>query len=63
MEVTSLINAITGGDGLQQAVGVTLLNKVQDTQAAESAVMLQDFAAAQPQAPHPVLGKTLDIKI
>ncbi|NOU92993.1 putative motility protein [Paenibacillus sp. LMG 31456] len=59
MEINSALSAASSGDALQQAVGITLLNKVQDTQAAQAAVMLQDFAAAQ----HPFLGKSLDIKI
>ncbi|MCR8632485.1 YjfB family protein [Paenibacillus radicis (ex Xue et al. 2023)] len=59
MEINSTLAAVSSGDALQQAVGITLLNKVQDTQAAQAAVMLQDFAAAQ----HPHLGKSLDIKI
>ncbi|MEK3725821.1 YjfB family protein [Paenibacillus sp. FSL H8-0034] len=59
MEINSALAAASTGDALKQAVGITLLGKVQDTQAAQAAVMLQDFAAAQ----HPNLGKTLDIRI
>ncbi|MEK3911498.1 putative motility protein [Paenibacillus sp. FSL H7-0331] len=59
MEISSALAAVSTGDALKQAVGITLLGKVQDTQAAQAAVMLQDFAAAQ----HPNLGKTLDIRI
>lgn len=59
MEISSALAAVSTGDALKQAVGITLLSKVQDTQAAQAAVMLQDFAAAQ----HPNLGKTLDIRI
>lgn len=59
MDISSALAAVSTGDALKQAVGITLLSKVQDTQAAQTAVMLQDFAAAQ----HPNLGKTLDIRI
>ncbi|WP_240414740.1 putative motility protein [Paenibacillus periandrae] len=59
MDISSALAAVSTGDALRQAVGITLLGKVQDTQAAQAAVMLQDFAAAQ----HPNLGKTLDIRI
>ncbi|MCU6797638.1 YjfB family protein [Paenibacillus sp. WQ 127069] len=59
MDISSALAAVSTGDALKQAVGITLLSKVQDTQAAQAAVMLQDFAAAQ----HPNLGKTLDIRI
>jgi hypothetical protein len=59
IEINSALAAVSSADGLKQAVGLALLSKVQDTQAAQTAVLLQDFAAAQ----HPNLGKTLDIKI
>ncbi|SFM13374.1 Putative motility protein [Paenibacillus sp. 1_12] len=59
MEMNSALAAVSSGDALKQAVGIALLSKVQDTQAAQTAVLLQDFTAAQ----HPNLGKTLDIRI
>jgi hypothetical protein len=61
MDISNALSAASSGDALKQAVGLALLNKVQDAQAAQTATLLQDFAASQ--APHPYLGKNLDIKL
>ncbi|MGE5701481.1 MAG: polyribonucleotide nucleotidyltransferase [Clostridia bacterium] len=47
---------------LQQLVGMSLLKTQQATDAAQAAVMLQDFTAAN-AAPHPSLGNQLDIRV
>ncbi|MCZ8512578.1 YjfB family protein [Paenibacillus filicis] len=60
MEISQVMNAVNGGDSLKQAVGIALLSKIKDSQASMAAVMLSDFAAAQ--APHPYLGKSLDLR-
>lgn len=59
MQLNGALNAISSGDALKQAVGITLLSKMKDTQTEQMAVMLQEFAAAQ----HPYLGKSLDIRV
>lgn len=59
VNVNAALQAANGTDLLKQAVGITLLNTVKDTQAAQAATMLRDFAAAQ----HPHLGKSLDIRV
>jgi hypothetical protein len=59
LNINGALNAASSGDALKQAIGITLLNRVKDTQAAQAATLLQDFAAAQ----HPYLGKQLDIKV
>ncbi|WP_461479621.1 putative motility protein [Paenibacillus sp. PvR148] len=59
MQLNGALNAISSGDALKQAVGITLLSKMKDTQTEQMAVMLQDFAAAQ----HSYLGKSLDIRV
>ncbi|MGD8190272.1 putative motility protein [Brevibacillus ginsengisoli] len=51
---------------LQQTVSLSVLQMAQATQAAQATVMLNDFAKAQASvqaAPHPTLGKNLDISI
>ncbi|WP_159885933.1 YjfB family protein [Paenibacillus puerhi] len=58
MHIQSALNAASSPNGLQQAVGLALLSKVKDSQAAQTAVLLQDFAAAQPAH----LGKHVDIR-
>ncbi|MCP3774553.1 Putative motility protein [Paenibacillus tianmuensis] len=59
MQINAALNAISGGNPLKQAVGIALLSQMKDSQAAQAATMLQDFAAAQ----HPNLGKNLDIRV
>jgi hypothetical protein len=62
MDVSNnLITAASGTDALKAAIGIKLLSNVQDIQTAQVAALLQDFSNAQP-APHPHLGKTLDIR-
>ncbi|WNC14453.1 putative motility protein [Brevibacillus brevis] len=51
---------------LHQAINLSLQKQVQDAAATQAAVMLQDFAQTQSniraaEAPHPTLGKTIDI--
>lgn len=58
MQVNAALNAAAGRDALKQAVGIALLGKLKDMQTAQTATLLQDFAAAQ----HPYLGKSLDIR-
>ncbi len=50
---------------LKRDVSYAMYGKVKDFAKESSAQMLADFAAAQPPqaAPHPHLGKSLDIKI
>ncbi|MFB6366267.1 putative motility protein [Paenibacillus elgii] len=59
MQINATLNAISGGNLLKQAVGIALLSQMKDSQVAQAATLLQDFAAAQ----HPNLGKNLDIRI
>jgi hypothetical protein len=59
MSIQGALQAASSGNALKQAVGIAMLSKMKDTQAAQAATMLQDFAAAQ----HPYLGKQLDIKV
>jgi hypothetical protein len=61
MGINNALSAASSGDALQQAVGITLLNKMKDAQTVQAATLLQDFAAAQ--VPHPYLGQSLDIKL
>ncbi|RAK21097.1 hypothetical protein B0I26_10349 [Anoxybacillus vitaminiphilus] len=50
---------------LQHTLNLSLLKNQMATQAAQATVMLEDFAKAQhtAQAPHPTLGKQLDIRV
>jgi hypothetical protein len=57
----SVYSAASGSDAQRAAVGMKLLSNVKDIQTAQAASLLQDFASSQP-APHPYLGKTLDIR-
>ncbi|GLI09370.1 hypothetical protein YDYSG_54020 [Paenibacillus tyrfis] len=59
MQINATLNAVSGGNALKQAVGIALLSQMKDSQTAQAATLLQDFAAAQ----HPNLGKNLDIRI
>ena len=55
------MNAITGN--LQTAVNLDLYKKVKDLAGTQMSQALQDFANAQPTAPHPFLGSKLDIQV
>ncbi|MFE5323879.1 YjfB family protein [Paenibacillus sp. NPDC056579] len=59
MEVNSLLNAINSGNALKQAVGIAVLKKQQDVQTAAAVSLIQGMV----QAPHPNLGKSLDVKV
>lgn len=50
---------------LTQTLNIGLLKNSLSTQAAQATVMLEDFAQAQrtAQAPHPTLGRHLDLKV
>ncbi|OPH47545.1 hypothetical protein BC351_10120 [Paenibacillus ferrarius] len=66
MNINSVLTAVNGGDSLKQAVGIQLLSKANDQQAAAATTLVQDFAKTQQQvtasaAPH--LGGNLDIRI
>jgi hypothetical protein len=62
MEVSnSVYSAASGTDALKASIGIKLLSNVQDIQTAQAATLLEDFTNSQP-APHPHLGKTLDIR-
>lgn len=63
MDISSLMGAQVSQ--LQQTVGLSMLKMAQATQAAGAMVMLQDFTNAQAatQAPHPTLGKQIDISV
>jgi hypothetical protein len=69
VNVNSALSAISSGDTLQQAVGLQLLRKANDTQTAAASTLIQDFAVSQQQvnaiaasaAPH--LGGNIDISI
>ncbi|QRG67305.1 putative motility protein [Brevibacillus choshinensis] len=63
MDISSIMGAQVSQ--LQQTVGLSMLKMTQATQAAGAMVMLQDFANAQvsAQAPHPTLGKQIDISV
>jgi len=54
-----MMSAINSGNALKQAVGIAVMKKAQDSQAAAAATLMQDFVQAQ----HPNLGKQLDVKI
>jgi hypothetical protein len=66
VNVNSVISAISSGDALQQAIGLTLMNKVKDTSAVQASTLLQDFAKSQQQiaasvTPH--LGQSIDVRL
>ncbi|MBO8164306.1 MAG: putative motility protein [Brevibacillus sp.] len=54
---------------LKQAINISLMKQVQDTAAAQASTMLADFAKTQQNiqqaasAPHPTLGKHLDVRV
>jgi hypothetical protein len=62
--MNSTMSAVNSPDMLKETVGIKLLNSAQNMQTSQATVLLQDFSNNQmqmKQAPHPVLGKTLDI--
>ena len=61
MNVSTALNATSSPVYLDQFIGIQMLDKVKSLETNQAAVALQDFAAAQPQAPHPFLGGSLDI--
>jgi hypothetical protein len=62
MDVSSnLMSAVSGPDALKAAIGIKLLSSVQDIQAAQVNTLLQAFSESN-QAPHPYLGKSLDLR-
>jgi hypothetical protein len=66
MNINGALSAIGSGDALKQAVGISLLSKVKDTESAQAATLLQDFSNAQKQmaaSVAPYLGQTIDIRI
>ncbi|NOU76156.1 putative motility protein [Paenibacillus sp. LMG 31458] len=66
VNINSVLTAISGGDALKQAVGIQLLSKVSDMQAASSSTLVQDFAKSQQlvsASATPHLGGNLDIRI
>lgn len=50
---------------LKQAISISLTKQVQSTAQALASTMLEDFAKTQQaaQAPHPSLGKVLDVRV
>jgi hypothetical protein len=58
---SSLLSAVSGADALKSAVGLKLLGSVKDIQAGQVNVLLQAISDSN-QAPHPYLGKSLDIR-
>ena len=65
MNVNSALAAINSSNGLKQMVGIAMLDKASNLQSAQANIMLQDFKNAQSsvQAPHPYLGKQLDVSV
>jgi hypothetical protein len=64
--MNSIVSAVNSPDTLKEAVGIKLLNSVQNMQTSQATALLQDFSNTQmqtKQAPHPFLGKTLDIHV
>ncbi|WP_139491170.1 putative motility protein [Brevibacillus dissolubilis] len=62
MDISSLMSANLAS--LRQTVSLSILSMSQSTQAAQAAVMLDDFSKAQAtMAPHPNLGRSLDISV
>ena len=67
MNVGAALNAASGSDALKMAVGLRLMSKAQDTEAAQAAALMQDFVQSQQQiqaaaaAPH--LGNHLDVRV
>lgn len=64
MELSSMMAAQVSQ--LQQTVSLGVMQLAQATQAAQATVMLNDFAKAQASvqaAPHPSLGKVLDVSV
>ncbi|MGG1664397.1 putative motility protein [Brevibacillus sp. NRS-1366] len=63
MDMSSIMGAQVSQ--LQQTVSLSMLKMSQATAAAGAMVMLQDFANAQAstQAPHPTLGKQIDLSV
>ncbi|HSH26069.1 MAG TPA: putative motility protein [Massilibacterium sp.] len=63
MDLTAAMNFNL--QSLQQTVQLSMLNKSFANQTTAATMMLQDFTQTQPTnvAPHPTLGKSLDIRI
>ncbi|RNB71717.1 polyribonucleotide nucleotidyltransferase [Brevibacillus panacihumi] len=66
------MNSIMGAqlNQLQHTVNLSMLKMIQNTQAAAATTMIQDFTQAQQSiqqatqaAPHPSLGKVIDMKV
>jgi len=56
------MNAIAASSSLQTDVNMKLFQIAKNTASSQMANMLQGFANAQP-APHPFLGRNLDIRV
>lgn len=66
VNINSALTAISGGDALKQAIGIQLLSKVSDMQAASASMLVQDFAKSQQlitASATPHLGGNLDIRV
>ena len=64
MELSSMMAAQVSQ--LQQTVSLSMMQMAQATQAAQATVMLDDFSKAQASvqaAPHPTLGKLVDVSV
>ncbi len=64
MELSSMMAAQVSQ--LQQTVSLSVMKMAQATGAAQATVMLNDFTKAQASvqaAPHPTLGKILDVSV
>ncbi len=65
MNVSGALQAANSGNGLKQAVGVAVLDKALNAEAAQMEKLLSGFEknqAAIKQASHPHLGTLLDIQ-
>lgn len=66
MNINTALSAVNSGDALSQYIGLSLLSKVKDTQAAQASTLLQDFAVSQQQiaaSASPHLGANLDVRV
>jgi hypothetical protein len=63
----AILNSVNSTNGLMQAVGLSMFNKVKDTQEMNAAIMLQDFTNSQRKvleaSVQPHLGQSINVSV
>jgi hypothetical protein len=63
----AILNSVNSTNGLMQAVGLSMFNKVKDTQEMNASIMLQDFTNSQRKvleaSVQPHLGQSINVSV